>query len=116
MGRPRGSQNRAGTREIHRLRARSDRAWDVIDQKLAEGCVKSALFILQRLLPDSRSIELDGIDPASIGEAIAAGEVTPPEAIRLSQAAKHLADVETVDALRGRLDQIEAILSAKGRT
>ena len=115
MGRPRGSGNRAGTREIHRLRARSDAVWAVIDQRLSEGCVKTALFLASRLLPDVRSIELDGIGPEDVGAAIAEGIVTPAEAVKLSQAIKHLKDAETVDALRGRLDAIESLLAAKGR-
>lgn len=114
-GKPRGARGRAGKAEIDRLRARSEKVWQVIDAKLAEGDVKVALFLASRLLPDVRAVELDSISPGDVGEAIAAGEITPAEAQKLATSLRALADVETVDFLRGRLDEIEQILASKGR-
>ena len=114
-GKPKGARGRAGKAEIDRLRARSEKVWAVIDAQLEAQCVKTALFLASRLLPDMRAVELDSTSPGDVGEAIAAGEITPNEAAKLATSLRALADVETVDLLRGRLDEIEQILASKGR-
>jgi hypothetical protein len=114
-GKPKGARGRAGKAEIDRLRARSEKVWAVIDQRLAENCVKTALFLASRMLPDVRSIELDSVQPEDVAEAIAAGEITVSEAAKLANAVKTLKDAAAVDEMRARLDEIEALLAAKGR-
>lgn len=114
-GKPKGARGRAGKAEIDRLRARSEKVWQVIDQRLAEGCTKTALFLASRLLPDVRAVELDGLSPDEVGEAIADGSLTPSEAVKLSQAIRALKDTVDMDHMRQRLDMIESLLAAKGR-
>ncbi|MFL0671961.1 MAG: hypothetical protein ACJLS3_11230 [Erythrobacter sp.] len=115
MGRPAGSRNRASKVELERLRYRSEAAWRVIDQRLAEGCVKSALWVLSRLTPDARVTEIDVSDPAAVSEAIETGDLTIHEAHKLSATVRALRDTEMMDAMKQRLDTIEALLNSKGR-
>lgn len=116
MGRPRGSRNRASKAELERLRYRSEAAWRVIDERLAAGDLKAALWILSRLTPDARVVELDSTSPDDVGEAVASGDLTIGEAMKLSAAVRALRDVEQMDQMKARLDQIEALLAAKART
>lgn len=114
-GKPPGTLNKAGKGEIDRLRARSERVWQVIDQRLAEGCVKTALFLLARMLPDQRVVELESVQPEDVAAAVADGEITIAEAAKLAATVRSLRDVEQMDDMRQRLDSIEALLAAKGR-
>jgi hypothetical protein len=116
MGRPRGSRNRASKAELERLRYRSEAAWAVVDAKLAEGCTKTALWILSRLTPDARITEIDVSDPAAVSDAIETGDLTIHEAHKLSATVRALRDTEMMDAMKQRLDTIEALLNSKGRT
>ena len=112
MGRPRGSRNRAGRAEIERLRQRGPAAWDVIDRRLSEGCVKSALFVLNRLVPAERTVE---IEPTAdeIADALATGGITVNEAQRAAAAMSALVDSTELRALKERLDMLETILNAR---
>lgn len=114
-GRPKGSVNVAGRAEIDRLRQRSAAVWSVIDQRLASGCVKTALWLASRLLPDSRVVEVDSSDPAEVAASVVDGSLTTTEANRLALALKSLREIEQVDAIAARLSEIERLLDAKGR-
>lgn len=114
-GKPKGARHRASKAEIERLRSRSERMWALVDQKLSEGCTKTLLFLLARILPDSRTVDLDTSDPAEMAEAVVDGSLSPVEANRISQSLKHLREIEQVDELRGRLDEIEALLLSQRR-
>lgn len=113
MGRPVGSKNRRGAAEIERLHDRSAAAWAVVDARLAQGCVKTSLYLLSRLLPDSRTTELEGTDAAALVAAIATGDVTSGEAAKIAGVIKALSDSEELRELRDRLDQLETILAAR---
>jgi len=115
MGRPPGSPNRRGKAEIERLDQRSAAVWAVVDQRLSEGCVKTALFLLSRLLPADRAVGADASNPTALAEAIGDGSLSPVEANRLAQTARSLAEVEQIDEMRSRLDEIEALLLKQGR-
>ena len=115
-GKPRGARHRASKAEIEALRSRSDRMWALVDQKLSEGCTKTLLFLLARILPDSRTVDLDTSDPAAMAGAVVDGSLSPVEANRISQSLKHLREIEQVDAIAARLSEIERLLDAKGRS
>lgn len=114
-GKPKGATHRASQAEIKRLRDRGPALWALVDQKLAEGDVKVLLFLLARLLPDSRTIDIGTSDPSAMAEAVTDGSLSPVEANRLAQSVRSLKEVEAVEELRQRLDAIEALLEAKGR-
>ena len=113
-GRPVGALGKRGKAEIDRLHQRSEAVWRVIDQRLAENCVKTALFLAARMLPAERVVEVP-TDARGIADAIAAGDLTPTESNRLALALRSLSEAENVDALRSRLDEIEKLLAVQGR-
>lgn len=115
MGRPLGSTNRRGKAEIDRLDQRSGAVWAVVDRRLSEGCVKTALFLLSRMLPADRPVEADTSNPVALADAMAEGLLSPVESNRLAQAARSLAEIEQIDEMRSRLDEIEALLLRQGR-
>ncbi len=110
MGRPKNSTNKAGRAEVDRLRARSEAVWAVVDKRLAEGCAKTALFLLSRLLPDCRIVDLESNAPDAVADAVTDGTLTPTEAGKIASAVKLLKDAAGVDEMRTRLDEIESLL------
>ena len=115
MGRPKGSKSRTNAAVLAALGDLSGQAVQVLRDKLAEGDSKVAMFILARFTPADRAVDLEGAAPADILAAIAEGAVTPGEANKLANAVKTLKDAAAVDAMRSRLDEIEALLVARGR-
>lgn len=112
---PPGALGKRSKRDLAEAHARTPAAWRVIDQKLEAGDAKVAMWLLARFLPDQRVVELPDCEPGTVAGAMADGSLTIGEAAKMSATVKALKDAETVDLLRGRLDEIEAILAAKGR-
>ncbi|MBL4641629.1 MAG: hypothetical protein JKX86_07385 [Verrucomicrobiales bacterium] len=73
------------------------------------------MFLLSRLLPADRAVGADASNPTALAEAIGDGSLSPVEANRLAQTARSLAEVEQIDEMRSRLDEIEALLLKQGR-
>ncbi len=115
-GKPPGTKGRSTKAELIQLDKRKAAVWAGVDQKIAEGCTKTILFLLARMLPPERVIELDSTDPAAVSEAVTDGTISPAEAAKLAVAVRSLRDVEQMDQMKARLDQIEALLAAKART
>lgn len=112
---PPGALGKRSKQDIAEARARIPAAWSVIDQRLAANCPKTAMWLLGRFLPDQRVVELPDCEPSTVAGAMADGSLTIGEAAKMSATVKALKDAETVDLLRGRLDEIEQILASKGR-
>lgn len=115
MGRPKGSKSRHNATVLAALGDLSGQAVQVLRDKLAEGDSKVAMFILARFTPSERIADVAGASPEDILAAIAEGAVTPGEANRLANAIKTAKDAAAVDEMRARLDEIEALLVARGR-
>lgn len=115
MGRPKGSKSRHNATVLAALGDLSGQAVQVLRDKLAEGDSKVAMFILARFTPSERIADVAGASPEDILAAIAEGAVTPGEANRLANAIKTAKDAAGVDEMRARLDEIEALLVARGR-
>lgn len=113
MGRPVGAKGKAGSGHLARLHERADAAWAVVDERLSQSCPKTALFILQRLLPAERTVEVPGGTARDWAEALAAGDLTAGEAQRAATALRALADTDELKAIKARLDELETILAAR---
>lgn len=70
-------------------------------------------FVLERFLPAERTIELPSVvNPNTVIEMAAAGELTPAEANRLAQAWKTTGEASELRDLKARLDDLENLILA----
>lgn len=109
-GRPRGSKNKAAAGVHAAIVELGPQAVAVLKNRLNANDTKAALAILKYILPDSRLVELESADPAGISMALVNGEITPSEAATMAGALGKLANVEQVQRLVERLDELEMLI------
>ncbi|GMN12430.1 hypothetical protein [Altererythrobacter sp. MTPC7] len=114
-GKPKGARHRFNKAVLDRLGGLTDKAMATLERKLDEGELKAATFVLARFLPSERVVDV-AAEPHEIADAIGEGELTVQESNRLAQAVKTLKEAAGVDEMRARLDEIEALLTAQGRS
>lgn len=117
IGRPKGARSQFNKAVLERLGDLTDKALQTLEARLDQQDLKAALWVLNRFSSAERVVDAP-VDPAGLAEAIAAGDLTPTEANRLSLALRSLTEAENVEAMRARLDEIESVLDqqqGKGR-
>lgn len=109
-GRVPGSRNRVSSATMQELKNLAPTALTVLKNGLARDDVKSAIYVLDRILPTQRTVQLEGSDVSSIVSALVSGEISPDEARLISSSIAKLKDLQDMDALKARLLEIEALL------
>lgn len=110
-GRLPGSKNRISNAALSAVKSMSDDAIVVLRQKLAEGDWQAVLFVLDRVLPKGRSVELEGVSPSSIASQLVNGEITTSEAKDIAITLSKLAEVGEIAEIRTKIEALEKILS-----
>jgi hypothetical protein len=106
-GKPKGTLNKAPSRYALQCAEHAPLAFQVLHDRLVAGDLKAALFVLQRVLPSERLIELPSSDPSAWADAMADGLVSPTEAAKAASALNTLASAAEVKDLMARLDELE---------
>ncbi|MGX5828703.1 hypothetical protein [Mesorhizobium sp. 43Arga] len=110
-GRKPGSKNRVSFEAIAAINSMKDVAIEQLRSKLERGDWDAITFILERILPKGRSVELDDTSPSGIASALAEGHLTPDETRSIATALKSLQDVTELAEIRAKLDELEKLLS-----
>ncbi|RUV62628.1 hypothetical protein EOA64_11355, partial [Mesorhizobium sp. M1A.F.Ca.IN.022.02.1.1] len=92
-GRKPGSKNKISNEALTAIKSMKDVAIEQLRSKLERGDWDAITFILERILPKGRSVELDDTSPATIATALAEGHLTPDETRSIAMALKSLQDV-----------------------
>ncbi|MCR8827621.1 hypothetical protein [Pseudosulfitobacter koreensis] len=110
IGRPKGSRNRVSQKAMQEIKNMSFDALRVLKENLDRNDTKAAIFVLEKILPNQRTVELDGADVGSIVSALIDGTVSPDEARTISMSIARLKEIDEMDVLEERLAQIEELL------
>jgi len=110
-GRKPGSKNKISNDALAAVRSMKDDAIEQLRLRLQRGEWDAITFILERILPKGRSVELDDTSPATIATALAEGHLTPDETRSIAAALKSLQDVTELAEIRAKLDELEKLLS-----
>lgn len=110
-GRPRGSKNRISNEALQAVKSMKDRAIIELQKKLEDGNWDAIVFVLSRILPKDRTISIDDVSPVAIATALAEGEITPDEARSIASAISRLREIDQLDEMRARLDELETIVA-----
>lgn len=110
-GRKPGSKNKVSNEALTAIKSMKDVAIEQLRSKLERGDWDAITFILERILPKGRSVELDDTSPATIATALAEGHLTPDETRSIATALKSLQDVTELAEIRAKLDELEKLLS-----
>lgn len=114
-GRPRGSKNRVSNTALQAVKSMSDDAINQLKSKLASGDWQAICFVLERILPRGRVLELDGVTPEEVMAQMIDGEITTVEAKDLAVALKSLTEISEIGEINNRLKLLEAMLTGDVR-
>lgn len=109
-GRPAGAVNARANGVLSDLRDMTPDAVEVVRTAIANGEIKTACWLIERVLPKNRTVALPGSDVSSIIEALTDGSISPDEASLVASALARLKEIDEMDAVKERLQQIEALL------
>ncbi|TPM21640.1 hypothetical protein [Mesorhizobium sp. B2-3-5] len=114
-GRKPGSKNKISNEVLQSL---CDMRADAV-QKLRElimaGDFKAISYVLDKILPRDRSVELDDTSPAAIATALAEGHLTPDEARSVAATLNSLQGMTELADIRAKLDELEKLLNGVAR-
>jgi len=114
VGRIPGSKNKVANGALADLRSMTPDAVDVVRKAIKKGDVKTATWLLERVMPAQRVVELDGADVDNVIAALIQGEISPTEAKTIAHSIAHLKNVSEIDDLREKLDALTRLLRGEG--
>jgi hypothetical protein len=109
-GRPKGSRNRVSVQAIAKIRELTDDAFVALAENVQKGDQRAVEYVLDKVIPQGRLIELEAATPAAVAEALVSGQLSPEETKHISTALAKLSELEDLAAVKQRLVQIEALL------
>lgn len=109
-GRPLGAKGRTKRSIATALHERTNIALAALDALIAAGSEKAVLFILERNIPKTRTVELHGTTAADIETALTEDHISPDEAAKISSTLASLKSLESIGDLNERLAKIESLL------
>lgn len=109
-GRPRGSKNRISNEALAAVRSLKDEAFLRLQEKLTAGDWNAIVFVMERILPRGRTIELPDASPSEIKAAMIEGQITTAEARDIATALEKLSNVEDLEAIKAKLAELEAFV------
>lgn len=112
-GRPKGSKNRVSNAALQAVKSMSDEAVGQLKSKLASGDWQAICFVLERILPRGRVVELDGVTPEEVMAQMIDGEITTVEAKDLALALKSLTEISEIGQIADRLKLLESMLAGE---
>jgi hypothetical protein len=111
-GRPRGSRNKQSADLMRNVRAMGDRAVLVLSTALDNQERWACELVLKYVLPAGRVVEMDNLSPSEICDAFVNAELSADELKAIATSIEKLRSVESLDEMRSRLSEIEALLAA----
>jgi len=110
-GRIPGSKNRISNEALRAVKNMKDEAIQQLRSKLESGDWDAIVFVLSRVLPKDRTVSISDISPNAIATALVEGEISPDEARNIATAISRLKEIDQLDELRARLDELENIVA-----
>ncbi|TPL16959.1 hypothetical protein FJ945_26085 [Mesorhizobium sp. B2-4-9] len=114
-GRVPGSKNKISNEAITAIKGMADEAITQLREKLIAGDWDAVTFVLERILPKGRAVELTDTSPSSIATALANGEIAPDEARSIATALARLNEIGELADIRAKLEQLEKLLDGVAR-
>lgn len=109
-GRPVGAKSKIIKGALSDLRAMTPDAIDVVRTAISKGDVKTATWLIERVLPAQRVVELDGAGVEDIINALVDGQISPTEAKTIAHSISHLKNVSDLEELRTEVDNLTRLL------
>lgn len=112
-GRQPGTKNKISRETLHSIQNLRGEALDQLRSLIAQGDFRAITYILDRILPRERTLELDDASPATITEMLASGEIAPDEARNIATTLAKLSEIGDLVELKNRLAELEAVVATR---
>lgn len=105
LGRPHGVKNKAPS--LAQLRAMEQSAlaklWEAVNAREKWA----VMYVLDRLLPQQRTVEFEGLDIPDLKAALTSGDISIEEGKSLSVTLKNIEELDSLNDVRERLAELE---------
>jgi len=109
-GRPFGAKNKASREVLNKVKAMEEGAIQKLWEAVCLGEQWAVTFVLSKLLPNGRTIELEGLTPKDLQEALTCGDISPEEGRILVNILKNLNEIESLDQIKEKLEELEGMV------
>lgn len=115
-GRPKGSRNKLSRAALEAVQELAPAAIEQLQLSLRRCDGWAIRYVLDRVLPEGRAINLDGTtNPIELIEAATSGEISSAEFARLAQGMKSALDSSELRELKHQVEQLELLISGLKR-
>lgn len=114
-GRPKGSRNRMSRQALDQVKSFAPEALAALHCAVQKGERWAVEFVLEKVLPSQRTIELDDATPAGLTAALADGDISANEAKDVATALHKLAEIGELQELNARLVELEQAMQGEER-
>jgi len=114
-GRQIGTKNRVSRETLQSIFGMKDVALEELQNLITQGDMRAIVFVLDRILPSKRTVQLDDTSPANILDLLASGDLAPDEASAIATTIARLVDVGLVADLERRISELETVAVARKR-
>jgi hypothetical protein len=113
IGRPLGAKGRQGRENFQKLKNLTEKAFEQLCAALNRGDRWSVEFILNRVMPQSRLIQFEGLEVSDVKAALQNGDISSSEAKEISATLAKLDEITDLKTLRLRMEELEKLLIAQ---
>ena len=115
IGRPLGAKGQYSREMLRKVKELAPTAFQKLCDALDRGERWGVEFVLNRVLPQSRTIELEGSTVDDVKAALQNGDISTAEAKEMSATLAKLSEISELNDLRGRLAELEKLLLQQAR-
>lgn len=110
IGRPLGAKGQYSREMLRKVKELAPTAFLKLCEALDRGERWGVEFVLNRVLPQSRTIELEGTTVEDVKAALQDGDINITEAKEMSVTLAKLNEISELNDLRGRITELEKLL------
>ncbi|WP_353641398.1 hypothetical protein [Mesorhizobium sp. WSM2239] len=110
-GRKPGSKNKISNEVLQSIRDMRGDAIQKLWELIMAGDFKAITYVLDKILPRDRTVQMDDASPSTVAEMLISGEASPDEVRSIATALARLNEIGELADIRNKLDQLEKLLS-----
>lgn len=110
-GRPLGAKNKTPRAVLAQVMAMEQGATQKLWEAVNMGQDWAIKFVLSKVLPNSRTIEFEGLSVEDLKVALTSGDISPDEGSQLVSVLKGLKELESLEEIRKRIADLEQAIN-----
>lgn len=113
IGRPLGAKGKRNREMLVKLKDLAPKAFEKLIEALDRGDRYAVEYVLNRILPLSRTIEFEGVGVDDVKAALRDGDISTGEAKEISATLAKLDEISDLKTLRAKMEELEKLLIAQ---